>query len=322
MKFISPEKEYAKNPDLKREDVRNILEWLCRQPHLPNITESEAIFSLHACYHSIEQTKKTIDNYYTIRTHTVDLFRNRDVCSKEMLDISNVMLYTPLLDEHPEGHKVMYARLMDPEVTKYIHADAVKLYNFVFDHWLWTEGTAPGHVLVVDMDSASLGHVTRMSLSVAKKYLHFLQEAIPVRLKGLHIINTASFIDKILALIRPFVKKELVSLVHFHTDMETIYPMIPQKIFPKEFGGKAASILELHTEGNNEGRRGERGNGVRGRPSRGFMGEGAPGGPPGGPPGPPGGPPGHPGRGPPGQGHPPGPPGSNESGAEGSTPAS
>ncbi|XP_059622651.1 alpha-tocopherol transfer protein-like [Phlebotomus argentipes] len=246
MRFISPEDEYAKHRDLKREDVRNILEWLCRQPHLPNITESEAIFFLYACYNSIEQTKKTIDNYYTIRTHTVDLFRNRDVCTKEMLDISNVMLFTPLLNEHPQGYKVMYCRLMDPDVTKYIHVDAVKLYNFVFDHWLWTEGTAPGHVLIVDMDSASLGHATRMSLSVAKKYLHFLQEAIPVRLKGLHVINTLSFIDKILALVRPFVKKELVSLVHFHTDMETVYPMIPQKMFPKEFGGKADSILELH----------------------------------------------------------------------------
>lgn len=98
------------------------------------------------------------------------------------------------------------------------------------------------------MDSACLGHATRMSLSVAKKYLHFLQEAIPVRLKGLHVINTASFIDKILALIRPFVKKELISLVHFHTDMETVYPLIPQKLFPKEFGGKADSILELHSK--------------------------------------------------------------------------
>lgn len=31
-------KEYKRNPDLKKEDVEHIKEWISKQPHLPNIT--------------------------------------------------------------------------------------------------------------------------------------------------------------------------------------------------------------------------------------------------------------------------------------------
>lgn len=31
-------KEYKKNPDLKKDDVEHIKEWISKQPHLPNIT--------------------------------------------------------------------------------------------------------------------------------------------------------------------------------------------------------------------------------------------------------------------------------------------
>jgi hypothetical protein len=40
-----------------------------------------------------------------------------------------------------------------------------------------------------------------------------LQEGLPVRLKGIHVLNTASFVDHLMRLIKPFLNKELQKLV-------------------------------------------------------------------------------------------------------------
>lgn len=45
--------------------------------------------------------------------------------------------------------------------------------------------------------------------------IHFFQDCHPVRLKGVHVLNTASFMDKVLTLIKPLMQSELVKLVNY-----------------------------------------------------------------------------------------------------------
>lgn len=83
----------------------------------------------------------------------------------------------------------------------------------VTDLWLYTEGTAKGHIIVVDMEGVTFAHAGRLSPMGLKKYLYYLQEAIPIRLIGLHFINTNAVMDIILAMMKPFMKKELMNVV-------------------------------------------------------------------------------------------------------------
>lgn len=75
------------------------------------------------------------------------------------------------------------------------------------------------------------------------------QEALPVRLKAFHFINTVSFMDKVLALMKPFMKKELMDAMHLHSSMDTFLDKhVPKAMMPNEYGGSAGTIPEIQEQ--------------------------------------------------------------------------
>lgn len=59
-----------------------------------------------------------------------------------------------------------------------------------------------------------------------------------VRLKEVHFINAPSFMDKLMMLLKPFMKKALLDMIHIHeTGSQELYQYIPKKAFPKDLGG-------------------------------------------------------------------------------------
>lgn len=73
----------------------------------------------------------------------------------------------------------------------------------------------------------------------------FLQEAVAVRLVGFHFINIVPFMDKILALMNPFMKKELLSILHLHNTLEDFYKFVPKEILPKDYHGPEMEMDNL-----------------------------------------------------------------------------
>lgn len=86
MKNATAEEEYLKDSELKREDVAELVKWTKTQPHLPLVTEFEAIQFLHSNYFDIEKAKNTIENYYTFRTKFTELFTDLNIESDEMFN--------------------------------------------------------------------------------------------------------------------------------------------------------------------------------------------------------------------------------------------
>ncbi|XP_055677710.1 retinol-binding protein pinta-like [Lutzomyia longipalpis] len=248
MKWRNPDDEYANRPNLRREDVKKILEWISKQPHLPKISELEAILFIHSCYYSLEQAKKTIDVHYTIRTHSPEFFAKRDSSAREILDMTDIQLQVPLPGLTPEGYKIIFINLLDHDASKYNFTASLKLYSFISDLHLWTEGTAEGHILLVNMQGMNLGHIARLGLVQMKKYLTYLQDALPLRIKGLYFINANSVTDKLVSMMKPLMNKELISIMRVFTTMESVYKVIPQEIFPKELGGSSKSYAELQRD--------------------------------------------------------------------------
>lgn len=153
----------------------------------------------------------------------------------------------PILTD--DKYLVVYAKLIDTNPDHWNFADFLKKLDMVSMLWLNNKGTDKGHIVIIDMAGSSFGHVTKIGIMQLKKFLMYLQDAMPVRLKGLHFVNIMPFIDKILAMMRPFLKKELMDVLHLHTDnFETLYPFVPKKCLPKEYGGDSPTLKEMHED--------------------------------------------------------------------------
>lgn len=104
-------------------------------------------------------------------------------------------------------------------------------------------------MLAFDMTGAQLGHVFRLGLFTVKHGLHYIQEGFPIRMKQIHFFNLVSFIDKILAVVRPFMKQSLWDILYLDPKIEDTYECIPPDVFPTDYsGGTALSVRELHGE--------------------------------------------------------------------------
>ncbi|XP_063709295.1 uncharacterized protein LOC134837834 [Culicoides brevitarsis] len=248
MKLCNIEDQYKKFPSLKRDEVKKLMDWCQKQAHLPrNITELEVILFLHSNYNKIEATKTTIDNYYTCRTHMGMFFGSRDVTGQDVKTAHDIFTMIPLPQLTKEGHKVILARLHNTDPSKFDLAQCLKLFSMFCDTMLLEEGCMEGHVIILDLTNVTLGHVARLSVIAIKNFLYYLQEALPFRLKGLHFINIVPFVDKIVFLMKPFMKKELWDVFHLHSTMKTVYEKVDMNVFPEDYeGGQEKPIKFFH----------------------------------------------------------------------------
>ncbi|XP_077290372.1 alpha-tocopherol transfer protein-like [Arctopsyche grandis] len=250
MTSVTVEEEFKKNSQLSKDSLDSMRDWIEKQPHLPKLSDLDIVFFLHSCFYSMEKAKYTIETYYTVRTHVPEFFSNRDPNHSSLVRAMDFISFIILPETTIKGERVIYCKLYDMEPSHFIFADAMKYFCSVTDLMLQEYGTDLGHKIVIDMDGVVIGHLARLAIIPLKKILYYLQEAMPVRLSGMHFINAVSFMDKILALMRPFMKQELMEMIHIHTanEMKSFYEYVSKDIMLSEFGGRASDTLTLRKQ--------------------------------------------------------------------------
>ncbi|KAK3933413.1 Alpha-tocopherol transfer protein-like [Frankliniella fusca] len=243
--------EMRKNiDDYKPETIEALQKWLPENPHYPPTSEESLILFAHSCYYDLEKTKSCIDACYNLFSSTPEFFQKRDVDKypevRHILGVTDNAVFPKMT---PAGYQIIFHRLSQYEPSKYIFADGVKVLNMTMESARCLTGPQKGYFILFDMTGVKLGHLTRLNLGLLKKFFMFIQEANPVRLKGIHVVNTMPILDKIMFLIKPFMKKELHSLLHFYSssELEKLYEFIPKDCLPSDFGGSLGkTVAELH----------------------------------------------------------------------------
>lgn len=248
MKFAKVEDEYNRNKDLHVDDVKSLQGWVRKQPHLPPVSDLQLAIFLHSCNWSMEQTKATIEKFFTYRGAWPDFFADRNPnCPKVSVHMGTV-LCSLLPSRTAENYKIVYARLMDTNVDRFSLTGAQKVFDMCMMLELMQKGTFEGVVLIIDLSNGTIGHALKADISVSRRMLLYLQEALPVRLKSIHFITTPAITTLVMALVKPFLKKEVARLLHFHDSHESLCKFVPRELLPADLGGEGPTTKELHED--------------------------------------------------------------------------
>jgi hypothetical protein len=93
--------------------------------------------------------------------------------------------------------------------------------------------------------------LTKICIILKKKLFKFtfkIQEAAPIKIIQNHFINCPPIMEKLLALIKPFLNKEVLESLKIHTTLESLHECIPKELLPTEYGGDDFSLEELHPQ--------------------------------------------------------------------------
>ncbi|CAG9770886.1 unnamed protein product [Ceutorhynchus assimilis] len=240
----------ALNEDVntRQSDLEHIKEWLLKQPHLPDTWDEDRLMTfLRGCKFSLEKTKQKLDMYFTMRTACPDFFSNRDINRPELQLIANIGLIPPLPGLTKDGKRIIVMRGKDPSVETPPLSDVAKLVLMIGDIRLAAEETGvAGDVYILDASVATISHFSKVSPSVAKRFLVCVQEAYPVKLKEVHVVNVSPLVDTIVQFVKPFLKEKIRNRIHLHSSFDTLHEMVPKDILPEEYGGSAGKLQDFH----------------------------------------------------------------------------
>nr|XP_023026691.1 alpha-tocopherol transfer protein-like [Leptinotarsa decemlineata] len=198
------------------EYIETIKMWFKTQPHLPEVPSDQLIETfLVTNKFSVEETKKKLDMYYTIRSVMPECFRNKNPKLPHMQEISKNIYYCPL----PKLTKDLFRTI----ITK-IGGDPSKfdVYN-LFAHQmnineiLIQEDLNLGDILIFDLEHLQMGHMLKFTPIHLKKADTILQKVFSNRIKAIHLLNYPPFIDKLMAILKAVLKQKLldrVSTIH------------------------------------------------------------------------------------------------------------
>lgn len=88
------------------------------------------------------------------------------------------------------------------------------------------------------MNGLSMQQAWQFTPQFAKRIVDWLQDAIPLRVKAIHIINQPKIFNVVFALFKPFLREKLKNRIHFHaTDRVSLHKHMSPDFLPPVYGG-------------------------------------------------------------------------------------
>ncbi|XP_060518929.1 clavesin-1 [Cylas formicarius] len=150
-----------------------------------------------------------------------------------------------LKDRDHKGRRVLIVNcgaIWDPSL---VTTDQIfRMFYLIHEAALLEEETQiRGVVVIMDYDGLSMKQVKALGVSFSMKLLGFIQDAMPLRLKEVHMVKEPFVFNMVWQIFKPFIREKLKKRIFFHgSKMNSLHKYIPPTHLPKEYGGQLPAI--------------------------------------------------------------------------------
>ncbi|CAH2000177.1 unnamed protein product [Acanthoscelides obtectus] len=198
----------VKNEDLQ-DSIQTIKSWFTTQKHLPETPNDNTIMNfLFMTNFSIENTKKRLDMYYTIRNLIPEMFKDKNPKLPHMKRVAETVYCIPLPKVTEEGYRITVLRNNDLAPEEFDPYNIIGHINNVLEIRMHEDVTM-GDIHIYDFSNAKMGHVVKLTPIFLKKCAVAFEEVFSNKIKQMHYINVPSFAESIISLAKSFLKPKL-----------------------------------------------------------------------------------------------------------------
>ncbi|XP_057329536.1 alpha-tocopherol transfer protein-like [Microplitis mediator] len=233
-------KELRETPEIQRKAVEELKELLKKDTDLkcPLHNESWLIRFLRPCKYYPESAHKLVREYYSFKVKHANVYDGLKPSREKNIFEHNILTVLPNRDQH--GRRILIIELGKKWKHNKVSLDEVFKGCVLYLEAAMLEPTSQiaGAVVIFDMDGLSLQQTWQFTPPFAKRIVDWLQDAVPLRIKNIHIINQPYVFNMVFALFKPFLRQKLKDRIIFHgTDRKSLHKYLSPKCLPECYGG-------------------------------------------------------------------------------------
>ncbi|KAK5638422.1 hypothetical protein RI129_012717 [Pyrocoelia pectoralis] len=220
------------------DNIRLVKIWLASVENLPQLTDEQiALFLISTC-HNVQVTQSTIQSYFQVKESTSEIFSNRQL-KGDLEKMLKVGYYCVLPKRTEDNCAVIVIKLQDTDCHNFHFKEHLKLILMLLDSVSYNN-PPDGLISILDLEG------------LAAAFARYVQEAMPLKMKSVHLFNGGIVLKAIFSIFRPFLNSTVREMIHFQStrsDMEMFYTKwLSREYLPEEYGGELPSIRVHHDE--------------------------------------------------------------------------
>lgn len=218
-----------------------------KQPYLPREIQDSTLerFLLRNKFR-VEETKRKINNFFTIKRRYPDFSPVQFENFENTFKIMKYVQFTPLLQLTGKQERIYIWKVIDtnPEIFDYEENIQLSyiigiLYMILFDYSI-------GEIIIIDWKNFTYKHFLKINPVVFQKIIKIYVEVKSARCIGVHNINIPPFFEAIFSLLKPFLPEKIYKRITVHNTNEDLHEKVPKKYLPLDYGGDGESLEDLN----------------------------------------------------------------------------
>uniref|UniRef100_A0A8D8YU00 Clavesin-1 n=1 Tax=Cacopsylla melanoneura TaxID=428564 RepID=A0A8D8YU00_9HEMI len=163
----------------------------------------------------------------------------------EQNSLLNSNVANVLLDRDQHGRRILVISIGSSWDSKQVSTDQILriLYLIHLAAMQEPETQVKGGVILLDFEGLSAKQALQFTPSFSYKLLTFIQDAMPLRVKAVHIVKEPIYFNLVWKLFKPFIREKLKKRMYFHgSKMSSLHKHIHPDRLPANYDGNKPKI--------------------------------------------------------------------------------